>query len=101
MNRASIIGSRDYTLKAPPAAPSPGLGNGKPKKPYLDERLFECRARVMGVESEPMRVIEKTKRRQRHTKHVTSKLKYTILRVMEVKVRSVEEVEGGVEGTEA
>ena len=95
LNRASVLGSRDYTLRAGSAAgqPIPGrLANGK--KAYLDERLFECRARVLGVESEPMRVVEKTKRRQRHVKHVWSKMRFTVLRVMELKVRGVEEVEG-------
>lgn len=56
---------------------------------YLDERLFTCRAVVMGTESEPMRVMEKTKRRQRHTKHVKSKHKYTILKIREVSVNSI------------
>ena len=96
LNRASVLGSRDYTLRAGWAA-----GKGIPGKRengqrgYLDERLFVCRARVVGVESEPMRVLEKTKRRQRHVKHVWSKLRFTVLRVMEVRVRGVEEVERG------
>lgn len=78
LNRASNLGSRDYTLKG---------------APYLDERLFECRATVVGVESEPMRVKEKTKRRQRRIKRVKSKLRYTVLRVSEVRVRGLEELE--------
>lgn len=45
-----------------------------------------CRARVIGVEGEPMRVVLKTKRRQRHVKRVTSKMRYTILRCLEVRV---------------
>lgn len=97
LNRATVLGSRDYTLSAPsaPGQPIPGnMGNGK--KVYLDERLFECRARVVGVESEPMRVVEKTKRRQRHVKRAKSKMRFTVLRVMELRVRSVEEVEGGL-----
>lgn len=77
LNRASIIGSRDYTLKG---------------APYLDERLFECRARVMGVESEPMRIEEKTKRRQRRVKTVKNKLKYTVLKLAELKIKTLEEV---------
>ncbi|PYH93812.1 hypothetical protein BO71DRAFT_326877 [Aspergillus ellipticus CBS 707.79] len=82
-NRASLLGSRDFTLKA---------------ARYLDERLFECRVRVMGVESEPLRIKEKTKRRQRHTKTAINKDRYTILRVMEVKVKTAEELlaEGAV-----
>ncbi|KAL4941114.1 hypothetical protein BDV06DRAFT_195121 [Aspergillus oleicola] len=78
-NRASVLGSRDFTLKG---------------KPYIDERLFECRVRVMGVESEPLRVKEKTKRRRRHVQRITSKHRYTILRVIEVKVKTVEELQG-------
>lgn len=76
-NRASIIGSREFTLKG---------------TPYIDERMFECRMRVLGVESEPLRVKEKTKRRQRHTRHVKSKHRYTVMRVMDVKVKSLEEL---------
>ncbi|KAH8694136.1 hypothetical protein BGW36DRAFT_256289, partial [Talaromyces proteolyticus] len=76
-NRASIIGSREYTLKG---------------TPYVDERMFECRVRVLGVESEPLRIKEKTKRRQRHVQRVKSKHRYTIMRVMEVKVKSLEEL---------
>ncbi|KAE8349818.1 aconitate hydratase [Aspergillus coremiiformis] len=76
-NRASVLGSREFTLKG---------------APYLDERLFECRMRVMGVDSEPLRVMEKTKRRQRHVKTVRSKHRYTLLRVMDVKVKTAEEL---------
>jgi large subunit ribosomal protein L21 len=79
LNRAANLGSRDYTLKG---------------APYLDERLFECRATVVGVESEPMRVKEKTKRRQRRVKRVKSKMRYTVLRVSEVRVRGLEELSG-------
>lgn len=82
-NRASALGSRDFTLKG---------------SPHVDERLFECRVRVIGVESEPLRIKEKTKRRQRHTKQARSKHRYTILRVMNVRVKSPEELlrEGAV-----
>jgi len=129
LNKASLLGSRDWTLKAGSASAS-SLGmtttitragsetsadahitgktegldtimagassqseksaNRKKKAPtYLDERLFTCRAVVMGTESEPMRVMEKTKRRQRHTRHVKSKHKYTILKIREVTVNEV------------
>jgi hypothetical protein len=76
-NRASIIGSREFTLKG---------------TPYIDERMFECRMRVLGIESEPLRVKEKTKRRQRHTRHVKSKHRYTVMRVMDVKVKSLDQL---------
>lgn len=48
LNRASTIGSRDYTFRG---------------APWIDEGLFVLRARVVGVEGEPMRVITKTERR--------------------------------------
>ncbi|KAJ5220026.1 hypothetical protein N7468_009230 [Penicillium chermesinum] len=76
-NRASVLGSRDYTLKG---------------SPVLDERLFTCRVRVIGTESEPMRIKEKTKRRQRHVQGVRSKHRYTMMRVMEVSVHSPEQL---------
>lgn len=76
-NRASALGSRDYTLKG---------------SPVLDERLYTCRVRVTGVEAEPMRVKEKTKRRQRHVQGVRSKHRYTTMRVMEVTVHSPEQL---------
>lgn len=77
LNRASVLGSRDFTLKG---------------TPYVDERLFECRARVLGVDAEPMRIKEKTKRRQRHVKTARSKHRFTVLRVMDVRVKDVEEL---------
>ncbi|KAG0648173.1 Aconitase 2 [Hyphodiscus hymeniophilus] len=79
LNRASSLGSRDYTLKG---------------APYIDERIFECRARVMGTEAEPMRYKEKTKRRNRKVKTVKSKHKFTILRIAEVKINNLEDIEG-------
>ncbi|KAK4560622.1 hypothetical protein LTR86_005200 [Recurvomyces mirabilis] len=69
----------------------------KGKVAYLDERLYVCRAVVMGVESEPMQTKEKTKRRQRKVKTVKSKHRHTILRIKEVRVRGLEEIESGVE----
>lgn len=52
----------------------------------MDERVFVCRARVVGVESEPMRRVEKTKRRQRHVKTVRSKGRFTVVRCCELRV---------------
>ncbi|KAF1999470.1 hypothetical protein P154DRAFT_620901 [Amniculicola lignicola CBS 123094] len=92
LNRVTHIGSRDYTLKAPAA--QKGTRDAAKKVFYLDERLFVCRATVVGEETEPMRVEEKTKRRQRYTRHVFSKHKYTVLKISEVMVRSLEEYEG-------
>jgi large subunit ribosomal protein L21 len=95
LNRATHLGSRDYTLKA--AEPVKGNADHVKKVFYLDERLFTCRARVVGVESEPLRVEEKTKRRQRHTKHVKSKLHFTVLKISDLEVKSLEEYEAALE----
>ncbi|CAD6573887.1 MAG: hypothetical protein ASARMPREDX12_006305 [Alectoria sarmentosa] len=76
LNRASMIGSRDYTFRG---------------APYVDEGSFVCRAVVVGIEGEPMRVVEKTKRRQRKVKTVRSKMRFTILRVKELRVLATEE----------
>lgn len=92
LNRASLLGSRDYTLKAGTTSTEnyDGKRTGEPN--YIDERLFECRARVVGVDSGPMVVEIKTKRRQRKKKHVRSKHRYTVLRVMEVNIKGLEEL---------
>lgn len=94
LNRATHIGSRDYTLKAP--EPTKGNADHGKKIYYLDERLFTCRARVVGVETEPLRVEEKTKRRQRHVKHVYSKMNFTVLRISDLEVKGLEEYEEAV-----
>lgn len=65
----------------------------KGKHSYIDDRLFVCRAVVMGVESEPLRIKEKTKRRQRHVRKVKSKHRYTILKIKELKVKTPDEIE--------
>lgn len=82
LNRASVLGSRDFTIKPGSLTPKPGS-----KEPaYIDERLYQLRAVVAGVESEPMREMEKTKRRNRKVKTVKTKLKYTVLRISELKI---------------
>ncbi|QPH00027.1 hypothetical protein C2857_003145 [Epichloe festucae Fl1] len=78
LNRASIIGSRDYTMKG---------------APHIDERVFECRATVLGVESEPLRIKIKKKRRQRRMRQAKSKHRYTILRISELKIKNPEDLE--------
>lgn len=141
LDRASQLGSREWTLRAGAASPSTSqspvgaqppsrtpeasdltaeapiigktsdlhpsvtqtvphphtstqLRHSRPKSAnrpgYIDPSLFVCRATVLGTESEPLRIKEKTKRRQRHVKHVRSKHLYTILRVSEVSVRAGE-----------
>ncbi|KKA27619.1 hypothetical protein TD95_001727 [Thielaviopsis punctulata] len=71
---ASVLGSRDLTLKG---------------APYIDERLYECRAVVVGEEAEPMRVKVKTKRRNRKEKQAKSKHRFTVLRISELKINEV------------
>lgn len=123
LDRALNLGSRDFTLKpgAAPRKPQSPVARREPAQPehvaatssiganpaphfvpnitkgrhsYVDDRLFVCRAVVTGVESEPVRVMEKTKRRQRHVKHVVSKHKYTMLKIRELRVRSLDEIDG-------
>ncbi|KAK6504243.1 hypothetical protein TWF506_002448 [Arthrobotrys conoides] len=71
ITHASTLGSREYTIKG---------------TPYIDPRLFECKAVVVEITSEPMRIKEKTKRRQRRVKKVKSKHRYTVLRICELGV---------------
>lgn len=78
LNRASVLGSRDYTMKG---------------APHIDERVFECRATVTGTESEPLRIKIKKKRRQRRMRQAKSKHRYTILRISELNINNVEELE--------
>jgi hypothetical protein len=81
------------TSTASAAAPHfiPHIAKGK--HGYLDERLFVCRAVVMGVENEPMREKKKTKRRQRHVQTIRSKHRYTILKIKELTVNGLEDLE--------
>ncbi|KAL6720664.1 hypothetical protein ACLMJK_002589 [Lecanora helva] len=71
LNRASTIGSRDYTLRG---------------APWVDEGLFVLRCMVTGLENEPLRVIEKTKRRCRKVRRMKHKMRFTILRVCELRI---------------
>lgn len=61
----------------------------------MDERIFRCRARIMGTEAEPMRIKEKTKRRNRKVKTVRSKHKFTILKIAELRVKNLDELREG------
>ncbi|MBE7179831.1 MAG: bL21 family ribosomal protein [Terriglobus roseus] len=115
---AALIGSRDFTLRpgllahqagngAAEGAPinnhaeNPSMtkaqayrldGKRRVKSAYLDDRLFVCRAVVTAVDSEPMRVVEKKKQRNRHARHVFSKHRYTCVRISELRVKSVDEL---------
>ena len=64
----------------------------------MDERVFVCRAVVVGVEGEGLRVREKTKRRQRRVNRVKTKGRFTVLRVRELRVFAGMGDEGGEEG---
>lgn len=77
LTHASTLGTRDYTLQG---------------SPWIDARLFEARVTVAGVESEPLRIMEKTKRRVRKVKRVQSKHRYTEVLVTELRVKSLEEL---------
>ncbi|KAK3167165.1 hypothetical protein OEA41_010291 [Lepraria neglecta] len=71
LNRASMLGSRDYTYRG---------------DPWVDESRFLLRVVVVGVEGEPLRVVEKTKRRNRRVRRVKTKGRFTVLRVSELRV---------------
>ena len=60
----------------------------------MDGRLFECRAVVKGVETEPMRFKEKTARRNRRLKTVKSKHRFTELVIKELKINAWVDGEG-------
>lgn len=77
LTRASVLGSRDFTLRG---------------SPWVDSRVFVCRAVVAGVEAEPMRIMEKTKRRNRRVKLVRSKHRYTEIVVQELSVNGVDQI---------
>jgi len=95
LNRASLLGSRDYTLKA-------GSTSKGEKRKWIDERLFLCRAVVLGEEMEPERVKEKKQQRNRRIKRIRSQHVYTVLRISELKVFGPEALLGdGKEGSSA
>lgn len=132
LDRATLLGSRDYTMRAGQPTPTgtsstiqaleqatdtdavigftDGLEETEPMSAtnetgqtagavrvgphaYLDDRLFTCRATVMGTESEPLRRKEKTKQRSRRIKVVKSKHRYTILTIAELHVKGLDELE--------
>lgn len=109
LNCASVLGSRDFTFRASGTSDLRGGKSGGIRAdkqgeagagPWIDERYFVCRALVTGVEGEPMRVVLKTKRRQRYVQRVTSKGRFTILRIIELRVRPNGEADGGEKAME-
>ncbi|KEQ64994.1 uncharacterized protein M437DRAFT_43557 [Aureobasidium melanogenum CBS 110374] len=98
LTHASSLGSRDLTLKAgaqPANSRSPTASTIS--HVYIDDRLFVCRATVMGTEAEPMRIKEKTKRRQRRVETVKSKHRFTVLKIKELRIKGLDEIESGVD----
>ena len=83
LTHASLLGSRDFTLKG---------------SPWIEENLFELRARVVEVTSEPMRFKVKKKQRNRRTKTVKSKHRYTVLRIGELVLKDGDAAEEGAGG---
>lgn len=57
--------------------------------PYIDERLFECRATFLEETAEPLRKKEKTKRRNRKIKTVKSKHRYSVLMIKELVINDI------------
>lgn len=54
------------------------------------------------MESEPLRIKEKTKRRQRHVRKIQSKHRYTVVRVSELSVNDAEALKESIgQGEEA
>ncbi|KAH7359446.1 ribosomal protein L21-like protein [Plectosphaerella cucumerina] len=78
LDRASVLGSRDFTLKG---------------APYIDDRLFECRAVVTGSELEPVRLTVKKKQRTRRKQTIRSQHRFTTLAISELKIKEVEDIE--------
>ena len=72
LNRATILGSRDFTFQG---------------DPWVDEQYFVCRAIVTAVEQEPERVKIKKKQRNRRKKTVRSQHRFTVVRIMEARIR--------------
>lgn len=88
LNRVSVLGSRDFTIK--PSNLTPKANSNEPA--YIDERLYTLRAIVTGVDAEPMREMQKTKRRNRKVKTVKSKHRYTVLSISELKITNPDEL---------
>jgi large subunit ribosomal protein L21 len=101
LNRASLLGSRDYTLKSPSlmrrTKDEAALGLNARRERWIDERLFLCRATVLGEEMEPERVKEKKKQRNRRVKTVVSQHRYTVLRISELQVFGPEVLGGNAQ----
>jgi len=83
MTHVSRIGSRDYTLQG---------------RPYVDERVFTLKMRVIEHTKSPMAVTIKKKPRQRRARHLFNKQNYTVLKYAPLRVRLTQGVRN--EGTQ-
>jgi len=70
-NKLTQLGSRDHTIEG---------------SPYIDQSLFTCEARVLEKTKQPMKFMEKTKKRQRRVKTVKSKPDVTVLRITKLEL---------------
>jgi ribosomal protein L21 len=71
LNEVSTIGSRDHTLTG---------------GPRIDPSVFNIRAVVIEKTKVKHRVLEKTRRRRRHVRHVVVKPPLTVLRISQLSV---------------
>lgn len=78
LDRASVLGSRDFTLKG---------------SPFIDDRLYECRAVVTGSELEPVILTVKKKQRTRRKQTIRSQHRFTTLAISELKIKEVADIE--------
>ncbi|KAG0635731.1 ribosomal protein L21-like protein [Tuber brumale] len=86
LTHAVTLGSRDYTMRG---------------SPYIDGRLFECRATLLGETAEPLRKKVKKKRRTRRAKTVKSKHRYSVLMIKELIINDVPPVVAAAAGSSA
>lgn len=73
-DQVSNIGSRDYTLSG---------------RPRLDPRMFSIKGVVIEKSKAKRHILEKTRRRRRHIRHIIAKNPLTVIRISELVVRDV------------
>ena len=71
MTRVSRIGVRDYTLQG---------------HPFIDEKAYSLKMRVIEHTKMPFVVTKKTKQRQRRTRHLFNKQNYTVLKCLSSRI---------------
>lgn len=96
LDRVGVVGSRAVTaVSAAVAGVRHGNGSAEVVVPQVPGA--SVRAVVLGVETEPLRVMVKTKRRNRRKRTVKSKHQFTVLRIQEVVVEAAAGEEEGEE----